>query len=144
MKLKAKELCPIHRRRDCCGRAEFHRYAQGAHRTSKWESLGHGWSRLPDSDSPDGYRYRLSASAMRRVVLRKLREQNNCCGICGREFYDMSEVVPDHIQPKGSGGGRRDDHPRNIQAAHADCNIKKGSRRDESTLNLLRRATRQQ
>jgi hypothetical protein len=30
--------------------------------------------------------------------------------------------VPDHIDPRGMGGARRDDHPDNIQAAHFWCN----------------------
>jgi hypothetical protein len=38
--------------------------------------------------------------------------------------------VPDHIDPKGMGGARRDDHPENIQAVHFCCNGKKGSTRE--------------
>jgi len=44
----------------------------------------------------------------------------------------MSDVVPDHIEPKGMGGGFYDDgeNGSNLQPAHNACNLAKGSRRD--------------
>jgi 5-methylcytosine-specific restriction endonuclease McrA len=66
---------------------------------------------------------------MKRLLARKVVEQEMKCGICGELFTDYREIVPDHIVPKGMGSASRDDHPDNIQAAHRRCNLKKGSRR---------------
>lgn len=66
---------------------------------------------------------------MRKLLNRKIGEQNKMCAICGEEFTDYSEIVPDHREPKGMGGARRDDHPDNIAAAHRLCNLEKGSKR---------------
>jgi hypothetical protein len=57
------------------------------------------------------------------------RTQNGICGICAEKFTDYSDVVPDHISPRGMGGAWRDDHPDNIQAVHWWCNGEKGSSR---------------
>jgi hypothetical protein len=66
---------------------------------------------------------------MRKLLNRKIAEQEGKCGICNEEFSDYSEIVPDHKHPKGMGGAWRDDHPDNIQAAHCWCNEEKGSMR---------------
>lgn len=66
---------------------------------------------------------------MRDLLDRKITEQNGRCGICKERFEDYTGIVPDHISPRGMGGAFRDDHPENIQAAHALCNQAKGSRR---------------
>jgi hypothetical protein len=56
---------------------------------------------------------------MRKLLNRKVVEQGGKCAICHEEFTDYNDVVPDHRDPKGMGGAWRDDHPDNIQAAHA-------------------------
>lgn len=127
MRLKGNQLCPLHRRRDCCGRAEFARYIKPKH--TKWETIRPGWRRIKDATNPRGYRYKLSPAEMRKVIDRKIAEQNHFCGICGLALTDYTDVVPDHKEPRGLGGATRDDHPENIQAAHSACNLKKGSRR---------------
>jgi 5-methylcytosine-specific restriction endonuclease McrA len=66
---------------------------------------------------------------MRRLLVCKIVEQDMKCGICGKPFTHCSDIVPDHIEPKGMGSSRRDDHPDNIQAAHRRCNLEKGSKR---------------
>lgn len=43
----------------------------------------------------------------------------------------LRRIVPDHRDPKGMGGARRDDHPDNIQATHWWCNEGKGSTRKD-------------
>jgi hypothetical protein len=45
-------------------------------------------------------------------------------------FTNYNDIVPDHIDPRGMGGSRRDDHPENIQAVHFWCNSEKGSTRE--------------
>lgn len=127
--LKANALCPIHRRRDCCGRSEVHRYIRKAH--TKWETVRTGVRRIKDehADHSDGFRYKLSPAEMRKVIDQKIREQWALCSICDQPLTDYNDVVPDHKKPKGLGGARRDDRAENIGAAHSNCNIEKGSKR---------------
>lgn len=129
MRLKQGQLCPLHRRRDCCGRSDFPRSFRK--KASKWEQVRIGVTRIRDEHArhPDGYRYRLSKSEMDKVILRKVQEQGGLCSICGNELTDMNDVVPDHKEPRGMNGSWRDDRPENIGAAHSKCNLEKGSRR---------------
>jgi hypothetical protein len=52
--------------------------------------------------------------------------------MCDRQvaFTNYSDIVPDHIDPRGMGGARRDDHPENIQAAKSGAMGEKGSTRE--------------
>jgi hypothetical protein len=72
-----------------------------------------------------------SRRKIRKLLNRKIIEQNGICPICLEEFTDYNDVVPDHKDPKGMGGAWRDDHPDNIQATHWWCNSGKGSTRME-------------
>lgn len=130
MKLKIGKLCPLHRRRDCCGRTEVAHYVRNKH--TKWETVRSGVRRIKDefADHPDGYRYRLSPAEMRKVIDRKIQEQGGNCSICGDPLTDYTDVVPDHKLPKGMNGARRDDRESNIGAAHSLCNQEKGSKRE--------------
>jgi 5-methylcytosine-specific restriction endonuclease McrA len=97
---------------------------------TKWEQVWPGVRRIKDqfADHPDGYRYKLSPAEMKKVVDKKIREQDAKCALCGEPFEDYSNVAPDHIKPKGMGGARADDRAENIQAAHNwPCNLAKGS-----------------
>lgn len=129
MKLKIDQICPLHRRRDCCGR-ETTPYVTYKN-NSKWERVRMGWRRIRDehADHPDGYRYRLSKSEMDKVLLQKVKEQNGLCSIGGEPLLDMNDVTPDHILPRGMNGARRDDRPSNIGAACSFHNGEKGSKR---------------
>jgi len=64
---------------------------------------------------------------MRRLLDRKIVTQKGICALCKEGFTNYSDVVPDHIYPRGMGGAWRDDHPDNIQAVHWWCNGEKGS-----------------
>ena len=66
---------------------------------------------------------------MRKLLNRKIVEQDRKCAICHEEFTDYNDIVPDHRDPKGMGGAWRDDHPDNVRAAHWWCNGEKGSTR---------------
>ena len=70
-----------------------------------------------------------SPAEMRKLLNRKIVEQDRKCAICHEEFTDYNDIVPDHRDPKGMGGAWRDDHPDNIQATHWWCNGEKGSTR---------------
>ena len=66
---------------------------------------------------------------MRKLMNRKIALQHGKCALCGGKFTNYSDVVPDHINPRGMSGAWRDDHPDNIQAVHWWCNGEKGSSR---------------
>jgi len=66
---------------------------------------------------------------MRKLMKRKIVEQQGICPICNEEFTDYGDVAPDHKNPKGMGGAWRDDHPSNVQATHYWCNGEKRSTR---------------
>lgn len=119
MKLHRNEFCPIHRSLFCCGREQ----------AQKERRFQLGVQRIEDPHHPRGYRELRSPAEMRKVLNRKIGEQDGKCAICYQTFTDCNEIVPDHKEPKGMGGAWRDDHPDNIQAAHRRCNLQKGSRR---------------
>ena len=122
MKLRRNEFCPIHRSLFCCGREQ----------ARKERRLRLGVQRIEDPHHPRGYRELRSTAEMRKLLNRKIAEQNGKCAICHKEFADYSEIVPDHRHPKGMGGAWRDDHPENIQAVHSWCNSAKGSNRPDN------------
>jgi hypothetical protein len=78
--------------------------------------------RIEDSHHPRGYRELRSKAEIRKLLDRKIIEQNRQCAICQVAFTNYNDIVPDHIDPRGMGGSRRDDHPENIQAVHFSCN----------------------
>ena len=121
MKLRRNEFCPIHRSLFCCGREQ----------APKERRLRLGVQRIEDPRHPRGYRELRSPAEIRKLLNRKIAEQNGKCAICHQEFEDYSDIVPDHRHPKGMGGAWRDDHPENIQAAHWWCNSEKGSERPD-------------
>ncbi len=73
------------------------------------------------SAPPRGYRKLRSPAEMRKLLNRKIVEQDRKCAICHEEFTHYNDIVPDHKDPKGMGGAWRDDHPDNIQATHWWC-----------------------
>jgi hypothetical protein len=86
--------------------------------------------RIEDTHHPRGYRELRSKAEMRKLLDRKIVEQNRQCAICQVAFTNYSDIVPDHIDPRVMGGSRRDDHADNIQAVHFWCNGEKGSTRE--------------
>ena len=122
MRLRSNEYCPIHRSRFCCGR-ETIRKDRGT------TVIRMGVQRVEEAHHPRGYRELRSPAEMRKVLNRKIVEQDRKCAICHEEFTDYNDIVPDHKNPKGMGGAWRDDHPDNIQATHWWCNEEKGSTR---------------
>ena len=120
MRLRRNQLCPIHRSHFCCGREQIPR--EKCQRRM-------GIRRIEDPQHPRGYRELRSNGEMRKLLDRKIVSQNGICALCNGQFTNYSDVVPDHIHPKGMGGAWRDDHPDNIQAVHWWCNGEKGSAR---------------
>ena len=120
MRLRRNQICPIHHSFSCCGRE-----AVPKARTARQLGI----RRVEDAQHPRGYRELRSNAEMRKLVNGKIVFQNGKCGICSAEFTNYSDIVPDHISPRGMGGAWRDDHPDNIQAVHWWCNGEKGSSR---------------
>ncbi len=116
MRLRSNELCPIHKSLSCCGQ-EF---------LPKPKLIRLGVQRVEDPHHPRRYRELRSPAEMRKLLNRKIVEQGGKCAICHEEFTHYHDIVPDHKNPKGMGGGFRDDHPENIQATHYWCNGEKG------------------
>jgi len=90
-----------------------------------------GWRRrIEDPHHPRGYRELRSPAEMRKLLNRKIVEQDKICAICHFEFTDYNDAVLDHENPKGMGGAWRDDHPSNVRAVHWWCNSEKGINED--------------
>ena len=121
MKLRRNQYCPIHRSLSCCGHEPVPK-GRGVRRL--------GVQRIEDTHHPRGYRELRSKAEMRKLLDRKIVEQNRQCAICQVVFTNYSDIVPDYIDPRGMGGSWRDDHPDNIQAVHFWCNGEKGSTRE--------------
>lgn len=51
------------------------------------------------------------------------------CELCGKSITDLDDFQIDHKQPRGMGGGNRDDRKENLQVSCAACNLDKGSKR---------------
>jgi hypothetical protein len=81
-----------------------------------------GVQHVEDPHQPRGYRELRSRAEMRKLLNRKIVEQDRKCAICHEEFTDYNDMVPDHRNPIGMGEAWRDDHPDNIQATHWWCN----------------------
>jgi len=90
MKLRRNEYCPIHRSVFCCGRE----------RARKERTVRLGVQRIEDTHHPRGYRELRSPAQMRKLLNRKIVEQDRKCAICHEEFTDYSDVVPEPYQPK--------------------------------------------
>lgn len=126
MKLKAKQLCPLHRRRDCCGRSEFVRYAQPQHEI-KYRFVAPGVKLYPDG------REVCSKAVLRRRKDSLIRTGQGCIA-CERPFTEYDEVELAHKESKGIGAVKRRDNWDNICLMHRDENREQGSRDLETYL----------
>ena len=95
VRLRRNQLCPIHRSLACCGRES----ARNERRTRQM-----GVRRIDDPQHPRGYREIRSNAEMRKLMDRKIASQNSICALCKEQFTDYSDIVPDHINPRGMGG----------------------------------------
>src|SRR5258708_26216431 len=123
MNLRRNQQCPIHHSLYCCGRELVPSWAKK--RSVKQLGVQH----IEDADHSRGYRELRSNAEMRKLLNRKIVEQNRKCTICQEAFTNYNDIVPDHIHPRGMGVAWPDDHPGNIQALHWCCNGEKGSSR---------------
>lgn len=129
MKLSRRQKCPIHQSYTCVCHGE----PRASVYKSKWIQVRPGVRKIADEHAPT-WRWKLSKAEVQRVILWNLNQNGCTCGICGGPITDMSDVAPDHIDPKGMGGAKADDgeNGSNLQPAHRDCNGEKGSKRNFS------------
>lgn len=83
MKLRRNEFCPIHRSTFCCGHEQVR----------KERRLQLGVRRIEDLHHPRGYRELRSLAEMRKVLNRKIAEQDGECAICHEQFTDYNDIV---------------------------------------------------
>jgi len=86
MKLRRNEFCPIHRSLFCCGREQ----------ARKERRFQLGVQRIEDPHHPREYRELRSLAEMRKLLNRKIVEQDGKCAICRAAFTEFTEIVPDH------------------------------------------------
>lgn len=113
-RLKPRELCPLHRRRDCCGREPLK-------------------PKTPKHPRRNGITYMADGREVCTPAVLKKRKfmmvaANPFCAGCGEKFEDYREVELGHKVSKGMGGGRRDDSWSNLVLLHRDENREQGSR----------------
>jgi len=86
MKLHRNESCPIHRSLVCCGCEPVQRV----------HILRLGVQRIEDPHHPRGYRELRSAAEMRKLLNRKIVEQNRICAMVAErspEPYQFEQVL---------------------------------------------------
>ena len=76
MKLRRNEYCPIHRSLFCCGREQ----------ARKERRFQLGVQRIEDPHHPRGYRELRSPAEMRKLLNRKIVEQDGKCAICHKNL----------------------------------------------------------
>lgn len=94
MRLRRKQLCPIHHSLFCCGREAVPR--------EKRQRMG--VRRIEDPQHPRGYPELRSTAEMRKLMDRKIAAQNGVCALCKgplTAYFDVSRARP--YQPSGNG-----------------------------------------
>jgi hypothetical protein len=121
-KLRMQEVCPLHRRRDCCGRTQSVRYPRPLRaRNGIWTEVRFGLWRSEDGRekcSPQELRWRKN----------QLIRTSAFCVACGEKFRDYDEIELAHRQGKGIGGGKHNDAMTNLVLMHREENREQGSR----------------
>lgn len=126
MKLARNQRCPIPGHGwNCACRQELQRKKPLG---SKWVQIRTGVYRIEDLHHPRGFRERRSKSELKKLTAKKVEEQKGLCCVCDEPFLDASEITTEHLDSRGMGGSKHDDHPDNIGASHGRCNVVKGSR----------------
>ena len=83
----------------------------------------------PTRVTKDG-RLILSATDWQKMKQEMWKDAPLLCHICHQRIMRYEDFQPDHVEPRGMGGGRRSDAPENILPSHSWCNFQKGSKRN--------------
>lgn len=130
VKLRPNQMCPIHRRFDCCGRDADNAPPWRKKRPSSRYKERPGVRVVEDQFHPRGFRLILSPAELRKHKHKLLADPvNHFCCYCKKSLTDFREIELCHIESKGMGSARRDDHPGNLTLGHTVCNRVNGSRR---------------
>ena len=91
---------------------------------------------IPKPASPPKDRTRIhdDRTVLSKKEYSKLKERiwirdKGICQLCFKPITDKRDYELDHRNPRGLGGGKRNDMESNVQASHGRCNRKKGSKR---------------
>ena len=115
--LRPNERCPLHGRRDCCGRSIVPR---AVNPVPKWRAIGPGVR-----EYPDGRILKMPAALKRRKDY--LLKVKTPCAACGEQFDDYREVELAHRESKGMSGWKRNDADTNTTLLHKGANRAQGS-----------------
>lgn len=127
--LRNGEMCPLHKSFWCCGRV---RPAEKRKKGGSKPFPLTGTRKIEDQFHPRGYREICSPSELRR---RKHALMANpdllVCFYCHGDLRkaEYGEIALCHVEPKGMGGARHDDHIGNLVLGHHSCNLENGSKR---------------
>lgn len=80
MRLRRNEYCPIHKSISCCGREPM----------PKPRTIRLGVQRIEDPHHPRGYRELRPPAEMRKLLNRKIVQQDRKCAICHEEFRNIT------------------------------------------------------
>lgn len=120
--LLKNERCPLHKRRDCCGR-------QAVKDRPRRNPISGPVTRITDPTWPLGFIEVCSPAERRRRKHILIGRQDGKCAGCGEDFTDVRETELDHILPAPA-GCKKNSHWSNIQVLCHECNSKKGSSRN--------------
>ena len=123
-KLRVGQYCPLHRSFRCCGRKPEPKLAPAKKRSQ----FLRGVTIIEDPHHPRGFRERCSQAELNRRKDKMLQGGQTSCFYCQKDFELYSDIVVAHIESKGMGGARHDDHPSNLTLSHSWCNLENGSR----------------
>ena len=119
MKLRRNEYCPIHRSLFCCGREQ----------ARKERRFQLGVQRIEDPHHPRGYRELRSPAEMRKLLNRKIAEQDGKCAICRSSLHGLQRdcARPYRAQRDGRGLARRPprEHPSSSSAVQSPKGVEK-------------------
>ena len=130
-RLRKTEVCPIHRRSDCCGRGGVNVVSKRQSR--QWELIAPGVRRYYDG------REVRSKAALKLLKDQKLRTNPRCI-FCLQPFTDYRDVDLCHIESCGMNGWRRNDSAMNTELGHRITNLDCGSRSIGEYMNDIRNA----
>ncbi|MCU1301933.1 MAG: endonuclease [Candidatus Sulfotelmatobacter sp.] len=124
--LRKGEMCPVHRSFYCCGRVE----PKERKRPQPFPSQP-GVRRIADKFHPRGYREICSPAECRRRKHQLMATGDLKCFYCKKDLRagEYADIDLCHIEPKGMGGARHDDHIDNLTLGCHSCNLENGSRR---------------
>lgn len=124
-RLRTHELCPLHKKFNCCGRESV----VDGRPARKFKAQSADVKIIEDSHHPRGFREKCSMREIRKRKMEMLKRGDKNCMHCGKPLEDFRDIVVGHYESKGHGGARHDDHRSNIGLSHSVCNILNGSKR---------------